>query len=345
MPPVFFVISGYCACHSAMRLRDAQGPPAMVNRLSRSAFRRGLRLYLPVFFMATLSQLLFFFGLYNWNWTEVTLQPWHAPLAHLKYLVTYLFEIANPMDVTQNPGLNLQYWVIPVEYAGSLTVYTTCLALAGAKRTVRPILLALLILPFIYRGSFLTYTFLAGHLIAELDLVRAHGTGSQRRGLSHRATTALLLASLYFLSLPDNYPATPGYAFLDALTPPRWGAVAQHNWRALAACLFVYALSSDVRLQALPSATLPQYLGSISWEVYLCHMMVYRLWRSPLMDFVMSRFEYATTRGLGWGVVVSGVVAATAVQGCASGLKRVNAWLMRCARLWEGWALEAAEGA
>lgn len=344
MPPIFFVISGYCACHSAIRLRDSQGLSAMVSSLSRSAFRRGLRLYLPVFFMAILAQVLFFCGLYNWRWSEVSLQPWHAPGTHLKYLATYLLDITNPVYPTDNGGLNLQFWVIPVEYAGSLTTYVTVLALAGTKRHLRPALLAALILPFIYRGNCHTYTFLSGLLIAELNLLRsttAASNPSRWLRLPRRANTALFLLAWYLVGLPNNYSETPGFAVLARIEPSRWGGFAEHNWRAIAAVLLVYSMSNDARLQVLPNARVPQYLSTISWEIYLSHMMLYRLWRNPIVDFVMSWFEYASEGGFRCGFVVSAVIMATIVHWAAETLKLVNGRLVGIAKRIEAWAQDA----
>ncbi|GME49201.1 acyltransferase-like protein [Neofusicoccum parvum] len=333
MPPVFFVISGYCACWSAIRLRDSHGLEKMVASLSASAFRRGLRLYLPVIFMSVLAQLVFFFGLYNWRWTEVSLQPWHRPGDHLKYLATYLLDITNPVYPTDNGGLNLQFWVIPVEYAGSLTCYVTVLALARTKPTTRPLILAALIASFLLRGNCHTYTFLSGVLIAELTLLLPHPPPLLPR-------LALLLGT-YLLGLPNNYRRTPGYAWLAALEPRAWGAFAEHNWRAVAAALTVAAGALDRAgpLQRLGRARLPQRLGSTSFELYLCHMLLIRMWRNPLVDAVMAGFEVADARGFWVAYLVSGAVMATLVMWCAEGLGRVNEGLQGWARRVEGWAM------
>ncbi|OJD29676.1 acyltransferase-like protein [Diplodia corticola] len=327
MPPIFFVVSGYCACYSALRLRDSQGPAAMAVSLSRSGFRRGLRLYVPVFVMSALAQLLLFCGLYNWRPAETTLQPWRAPVDHLKYLAAYLLDITNPIFVTDNPGLNEQYWVIPVEYAGSLTIYLTALALAGVRARARPAVLAALIAPFVYRGNCNTYTFLAGYLIAELSLLRRRSEQSSSTW-RRPAKAALFIVAWYFLCLPNNYAATPGYSFLTALQPATWGEWSEQNWRALAAVLLVFSMSLDDDgndenengrwLQWLPRCRVPQYISTISWEIYLCHLMVYRLWRNPLIDFFM-RFA-----GFEWSFVASVVVMATTVHWCAERLKSLN---------------------
>ncbi|KAB2572378.1 hypothetical protein DBV05_g8948 [Lasiodiplodia theobromae] len=333
MPPIFFVVSGYCACYSALRLRDAQDYAAMAKSLSRSAFRRGLRLYLPVFFMSALSQLLLFCGLYNWRWTETALVPWHAPIEHLKYLATYLLDITNLVYLTDNPGLNVQFWVIPLEYIGSLTIYVTVLALAGVKAHFRPAVLAALIAPFVYRGHYNTYTFLAGHLICEMNLLH-----SQRGGwrFGRRVNAALFFFAWFLIGLPDNYFDTPGYSFLSALEPSPWGAYAQQNWRGLAAILLVFSMSNDIRLQSLPNSQIPQYLSTISWEIYLSHTMIYRLWRNPLVNFFMSWFEYATFAGTWFSFVASGVVMATIVQWGAERLKMINNKLSELSKKAEG---------
>ncbi|KAL1632662.1 hypothetical protein SLS56_003359 [Neofusicoccum ribis] len=339
MRPIFFIISGYYACWSAIRSRDSS-LEKMVTSLSSSAFRRGLRSYLPVFFMATLSQVVLFCGLYNWDWSETTsLKPWTSPGDHLKYLLSYLVDITNPVYITHNPGLNLQYWVMPIEYAGSLASYMTVLALARVKPRLRPGFLAASILPFLYRANCFTYTFLCGVLIAELNLACARGA----LRVSPLLNRILFLLGSFLICLPDNYADTPGYSWLVGLESlTAWGEEAPHNWRSVAGVLFVFGICNETKLQRLPNSRTPQYLAKISWEIYLVHITLYYMWMKPIRGFIMSLLERAPVGEFWMGHIVSGILMAAIVHWFAKRLKIINGRLMTFAKRIEEWAQDTA---
>ncbi|KAH7063100.1 acyltransferase 3 [Macrophomina phaseolina] len=334
--PLFFVISAYCASFRPIRLRDSRGLAHMAASLSASAFRRPLRLYLPLLFMAAVSQLLLYCGAYAGPalYAATGLRPWAGAAAHLAFLLRYAVDICNPLAALPvNPGLNLQYWVIPLELGGSLACYVTVLALARVAPRVRLAVLAgAVVAPFVWRGSCFTWAFLAGVWVAEVDWLEERGGLCVRRGV-RRAVFAL---GVWLVCLPDNYRETPGYAWcawVEDVVMRAWGVEAPHNWRSVGAVAVVFGVSGERALQRVFDMRVPQAVARVSWEVYLVHVLVYNVLKEPVRRGVARLLgkmgAVAPENGFLWTeYLISGAFIAVAVWWSARRLKMVNARLV-----------------
>lgn len=83
-----------------------------------------------------------------------------------------------------------------------------------------------------------------------------------------------LTLSLFLLSFPDAQPeSTPGFRYLaDSLTPRAYTSQKYYFWHSLGSVLFVFALPLLPRLAwCCFESSVPQYLGRISYALYLCH--------------------------------------------------------------------------
>ncbi|PWY80582.1 hypothetical protein BO70DRAFT_429609 [Aspergillus heteromorphus CBS 117.55] len=277
MVPLFFVISGYAISINLLHARNTH-PHTLLKSLSSSLTRRGLRIYLPVILLATLSQLIYYLGLYHWPFADDIVwgrRPLTAPGFHLTYLLRYLLDIVNVVQFHHNPGLNGQLWTMPMEYRGSCVVY----------------------------------------LVVSL----------------------CFLFGLHLLCLGDDGSLTPGYQFLGYVQSPRWDdewAILSKSWKSLGAVLLVYAVDCSPVLQRPLNARLSQYLGRISFSLYLVHQSVYHVARDPVRNMIwwmLAGSEYPVSmeeaRMAGMPFVLSWVGTAVVV----------GALVLYVAGLWTRW--------
>ncbi|KAH6631011.1 acyltransferase family-domain-containing protein [Chaetomium sp. MPI-SDFR-AT-0129] len=90
--------------------------------------------------------------------------------------------------------------------------------------------------------------------------------------LLHRAfITTLSITALYLLSQPDeNGAETPGWVYLTSLIP-QWWTDEHRYWQSAGAILFVYAVGRSRGWQRFFTLPAMQYLGRISYALYLMH--------------------------------------------------------------------------
>lgn len=105
------------------------------------------------------------------------------------------------------------------------------------------------------------------------------GTGNAERSLVQASRSRLvqfgwfLLAtlSLYLLSQPDaNSEGTPGWVFLSSLIP-EWVDDKYRYWQCVGASLLVFCTARMPNLQRVFNSAPVQYLGRISYAIYLMH--------------------------------------------------------------------------
>ncbi|RAK77760.1 acyltransferase family protein [Aspergillus fijiensis CBS 313.89] len=395
MVALFFVISGYALSINLLRLRDA--PPSssltasssatnqtLLRGLSSATTRRIFRIYLPVFLVAILSQLLFFCGLYHWSFGDDVVwgrRPWTAPLFHFTYLLRYFLDIVNIIQFHHNPGLNGQLWTMPIEFRGSLMVYLVILGMAFWRKEMRVGGVFVLAVYFLWYGIWDGVGFLGGLGVAELaqglhssseDAVLGEGWWVGRKdgeaglssasagGLKAKAKTLLtgfcFLMGLHLLCLGDDGVLTPGYRWLGSLQSPRWDddwAIVSKCWKTVGSVLVVYAIDRVEVLQRVLERPTPQFLGRISFSLYLVHQSVYHVARDPVRNglwWILTGREYPATDeealagGMGvfvvsWGVtaVVMGILVVwlsswwTRVVDarCVRLSRRIDEWLSR----------------
>jgi peptidoglycan/LPS O-acetylase OafA/YrhL len=104
---------------------------------------------------------------------------------------------------------------------------------------------------------------------------------------------ALSVLGLYLMSQPDEGGAeTPGWALLTRLIPPFWSQNEgrYRHWQSVGAVLFVLAVGRCPGWQRLFNCGVVQYLGQISYSMYLMH--------GPVLHTV----GYAVERGV-WDVM------------------------------------------
>lgn len=97
----------------------------------------------------------------------------------------------------------------------------------------------------------------------------SHGTLSNR--FNRFAWALFSIFSLYLLSQPDgNSENTPGWVFLSSLIP-EWVEDKYRYWQCVGAALFVFCVARMPSWQRVFNSGPIQYLGRLSYAIYLMH--------------------------------------------------------------------------
>ncbi|EEU34919.1 uncharacterized protein NECHADRAFT_39684 [Fusarium vanettenii 77-13-4] len=305
MVPLFFVISGYAMSINLLQLRD-NNRSEFLRRLSSAATRRVLRIYLPVFCIATISQLLFFCNVYQWDFGDLVLgrRPWTAPWSHVTFVFSYMLDNMNIISFPTHIGLNTQLWTMALEFRGSYIVYLAVLGLAFWRPHLRRLALGTLVAYWFYFGLWDVFAFLAGLYLAEVhvwsnpEAMSEEAKLPQYSLLGQRTKPSLIsfttirtylsfILGVWLVCLNDHGSLPPGYRILELVESSRWendwDTISQ-CWRTTGSVLVVYAISKSAHLQRPLNSTPIQYLGKISFPLYLVHQSVYHIFQQPLRD-------------------------------------------------------------
>ncbi|RMZ90759.1 hypothetical protein DV736_g2007, partial [Chaetothyriales sp. CBS 134916] len=293
---LFFSISGYVLTSRILGLIRQEKTEEVLVALSSAVMRRGIRLYMPVIILT--------FFLMNWAWVtgwplarvldfeETYLEElwrWYTQLTHLWMPLRYpdrSFQILNIYDGTVS-------WTIPLEYYGSITVWVALLFTARITSFgVRTAIFAVLVFMYTVKDEWYVVQFLLGAIYAEYHLVCDEqrqkkpeiGTPpSRRRSMAFKAGMVfILIVGLYLSSMPGHWTnlltnELQPRPFYDWLIPPRsWYVFSQVDrfiWNIGSDCLLVAFGELDTLQRFLEKRPF-QYLGRISFGLYLCHMTV-----------------------------------------------------------------------
>jgi len=276
---IFFVISGIVLANKPLQLIHSGEFTKLSDNLASALFRRWMRLFIPVitttFIFMTSWHL---FGL----WTAAA-EPKSSYGAELW---SWYAELKNFSFVFRTGGepwfsYNFHAWSIPVEFKGSIVIYTSLLAFSRSTRNARLWCQAGLMFYFMYITDAAFYAmFVAGMLLCDLTLLASsHDLPHFLTRLTPYKThifPPLFLLSLYLGSVPSHSAeitalrASPGWYFLSFLKPQ---AVYDPKWFYLffAATMLVASIPHLPRLKSFFENPFNQYLGRISFALYLVH--------------------------------------------------------------------------
>ncbi|KAH6613121.1 acyltransferase 3 [Boeremia exigua] len=310
MVDIFFVVSGYSISVRLIKLRHEGSFLVFYQRLTSSVVRRMFRLCFPVAVMMVGSHVLYYAGAYTITFRAGTgcpgAEPWRSPVPHIQCLVRSFISIINAENI-QNLTLNDHFWTIPVEIRGSMKVYLTLFGLSNVREPVRKLIIVLLCLRSWWNGTPEFMAFFSGVLFAESNasammkqpdmqtLVssshRDHQDSSKADLRPTRMATLMkylvFLLGIYLVSLPiriqsdgsidANFP--PDWFFLKLFPPLSWWntETTMRTWHTFGAILVVGSMRVLHRLRAPFETRAAQFLGHISFSLYLCHQTVLRI--------------------------------------------------------------------
>lgn len=301
MVAIFYVVSGYALSYKPVRQMRSHDWSGLQQTLASSIFRRAIRLYLPCILSTLLIVLLVRLGVYETT-REIAndaARLTHVRETHLHHFDTtgeQLSDWAGKMWTFVHPwsfgtkdteiDIDRHLWTIPMEFRSSLVLYLTQAGLARCKPLIRGSLLAALIVWCFFKDRWEMVLFYSGFLFAEINhfspsltlspasLSLSSSSSSSTKRKHHAKQTALIftfLAGIYLCSQPQvSSSHSPGYATLTALIPP-WIAHPQRYYPSFGALLLVLSTSLSPALQSLFTNRPVQYLGYISFPLYLLH--------------------------------------------------------------------------
>lgn len=225
-------------------------------------------------------------------------------------------------------------WTIPAELRASMVLTLVLLMLSRCTVRARLVFMVLLAGYTLTCGMWEIVLYIMGACLAELDAVRASRAVSEKFNSSMTLPTrvaasssdldatlrrpsqdaepaaksitwrrvrlaVILFASLFLMSAPsDRLTTTPGYRFICTLVPASLAKIPFRFVNGTGAIMFIYALSNSKTLQKPFNSAIAQYLGSISFSLYIVHgpvmhivsyVIVPALWRINGTD---TAFKY-----------------------------------------------------
>lgn len=276
---VFFVISGYVLSVKPLSLIQAGEFVKLEDSVASALFRRWLRLYIP-----SVATTLLYMATWHVFGITTAYPPHQATL--WDELWHYYYEFKNFSFVYKTTGdpwftYNFHLWSIPVEFRGSIVMYTTQIALARCTRNARLWLEFGLVVYFLYIVDGWSYAmFITGMLICDLELLAAKKNLPEffYRLEPYKKTLAytFFFISVIFSGVPSSNPdpdvlrRSPGWYYLSFLKPE---AVRDYKWFFLfwAATFLLASIPHIPWLKRFFESRFNQYLGRLSFSLYLVH--------------------------------------------------------------------------
>jgi peptidoglycan/LPS O-acetylase OafA/YrhL len=291
---IFFVVSGYVLSAKPLSLIYAGDYLKLGDNLASALFRRWIRLHLPIIATTFLYMTSWHaFGL----WTEDAIhqQTYRAELW------TWYTEFKNFSFVFRTGSepvfsYNFHVWSIPVEFRGSLIIYTAAMAFSRCTKNARLLGEVGLITYFLYiADGWFGSLFMSGMLLYDLDQLAENkdlpSFISKMEPFKTFLYYVLFVVSVYLGGVPGHTAdvqvlrETPGWYYLSFLKPQ---AVFDYKWFYLfwASTFLVAAIPRISWLKSFFENRFNQYLGRICFSLYLVH--------GPVLWILGNRFYSAT---------------------------------------------------
>lgn len=296
----FFIISGYVLSIKPLSLIQSGDQAKLAENLGSQLFRRWLRLYIPLiattfFYMLTWHAFggVWINGLEKQSNMRDEIWSWYTELKNFSFF----------FDTGGNPFFkyNDHLWSIPIEMKGSIAVFTSTLAFSRLTTKARLWCTVGLIFYFMYIADGAYYSmFMTGVFLADLDLLSAKNElprfftrlSPYKKFIFYH----VLILALYLGGVPCQgndisiVQQNRGWYYLSLLKPQ---AVFDYKWFYLyfAATFIISATPHIFWMKRFFETRFCQYLGRISYALYLVH--------GPVLRILGDRIYTA----VGWGGV------------------------------------------
>ncbi|EPR37101.1 acyltransferase 3 [Desulfovibrio sp. X2] len=254
---IFFVLSGMALSVNFFRSNDQ----IIVRHLFA---RRYLRLFVPIAASTLLGSFLLRTGLF-YNVEAANLMggnPWlgsfflkHPSMSELfKFISWDVF--FNGKDVA---AYNAVLWTMRVEFLGSLFVFSLCLLILPLKKYY---IFMIPVAIYVFANDFFPSFFLGMFLAKVLDKVIEFCDRPESEKYCTITSFFFIFSSMFYATF------SRAFVFDNPIilrTNPR---------TAFFAFLFILSVIMNLRLRCLFSTKLSQYLGAISFPLYLTHLLI-----------------------------------------------------------------------
>ncbi|EJP66150.1 acyltransferase-like protein [Beauveria bassiana ARSEF 2860] len=258
-----------------------------------------------------------------------------------------VLQLMNPWQQPHYPHLDPHLWTVTLEFRASLVVSLSLSAVACCRVGSRLAILTLLTLFSLRCDRWEIALFLTGAVLAELDLMRkdaARATASlpaardmidldveakrdaappPRPPAEHRVIRSLgimliALAGMYLMSFPPSHAEeTQGFMLIYKWLVPSWTNDPKRYVLGPGAVLFMIAVSSSATLQRPFLTATAQYLGTVSYALYIVHGPVLHSVGYVVTPVVMAVTGLETDREWAMGMVLSTVINFAVALGVA----------------------------
>jgi peptidoglycan/LPS O-acetylase OafA/YrhL len=336
MVSIFYVVSGYALSYKPVRLMRSKSWSELMRTIASSIFRRAIRLYLPCIVSTLMIVVLIRMDGYNWG-REFATHNKHFNTHHISRakrfdtLSQQLHEWAREMWIFIHPfsfgtkdtdiKLDGHLWTIPMEFRSSLVLYLTQAGLACLRPLVRVFVLLALITWVTFKDRWELILFYAGFLLAELgarQVAALVSTGiltgpttimkSSRLKIWNAIYIFTFLIGMYLCAQPVfGFEKSPGWRTLGFLTPS-FVQYRHRYWPGWGAILMVWATSNMIALQKIFTNSPVQYLGRISFSLYIMHGPVTHSIGYAVMDLFYGSFGWETALSKAGGFGAAGLI-------------------------------------
>lgn len=309
----FFVISGYVLSHKPLRLIYAHEDDSFLITMRSAIFRRGIRLYLPSLGAMFICFIFVCIGAFNYP-NEVfkagitTSGEAPPPIFDTFYLqlhdflsamwdFTYLFRWGYLM-----PSYDPHLYTIPVEFQGSMLLFFVTVGVSKVRTGIRISMIAALIIYCGWYNMKDILLFFLGMMLCDMDIyLRETSTESDNKVKRLRwFWIGCFIPGLYLVGLPQWDPEqTPGYETL------MWLMNDWYRWQTIGCGLLVWAVRNSDDLKIVFSNRFAQYLGNISFSLYIVHGNVRR---SLTYAMVPTLLEWTNGKESASGFVVMVII-------------------------------------
>lgn len=311
---LFFVISGYVLSYKPLKQIRAKQFTAFQKTMSSSILRRGFRLYLPCLIVSFVMLVFTALGFYNWPakmfehykeflFLKEATPPTDRSVAGLLAMywsnVKFIFCSTFPFDIAMSDWDYEEYdphqWSIPVEFRGSMALFTVLVAQARMHTGFRLFSTALIFHYLYNTGRIHVSLFFGGLFCAEIDLLRQAYYDEYHKLPSPLQESPALAPTLRALHLEKQtytmaWLATfvLGYFMISSVREIQdrgnWlpsvitGYVADPDVFLLTygSIITVWSVANCPELGVIFLSPVVLYLGNISYALYLAHGTVIR---------------------------------------------------------------------
>lgn len=310
---VFFVLSGYVLTYSSLAKIRAGHEKRVYPAVASSAFRRGFRLYLPVValtFAECVSTIFGFAPPLNFDFVpepNAWCQLWDW-IKETNRLINPFLDWERPIHgFVTHPKYDAVVWTIPLEFWGSMMCYILLLILTQIPVPgIRMGLLGVCAVGFMSLGSWNMFCFASGVLIADLNLGQMEDEPLSPLSLSRPVSKlqvrnlkplwiVILVAGFYVAGFPTlSYHeewerSMLGFETLRSLIPVSVDFEDHARfWWSISGVGMLLSISQLSTMKRFFSRPILQYLGKISFSLYLVHEFCVELFGLKLQIFMQD---------------------------------------------------------
>ncbi|KFA77468.1 hypothetical protein S40288_08701 [Stachybotrys chartarum IBT 40288] len=311
MVHIFFVISGFVLAYKPLKQIRAYQFEALQDTLASSIFRRGFRLFLPPLVSIFAIVFLRYYGLIADKARDTLYEQFQEWWKEVEFFLGLVWAWDSP----EIPKYDTHLWTIPIEMSFSMLLFIIIIGLSRTKATTPLACIVGIASYFLRQGHYAGWEFLAGVFLAEIQIIQDarkstdFESGSVMRvpGISLFASStfaariakllfqALLIANLIFALYVAGWPRekweeTPLIAMLLRHTPEPYASKGQSwpifIWYAIGAVQIVLALQQMEPFRRVFNTGLAQYLGDVSYALYICHGPVLKVVHPRVMPYL-----------------------------------------------------------